>query len=137
MRSHWRSLLTARSLIALAVGLLAFAGLSLLRIRIQHAYYPSAVLGLTLTVLMYVIPGAIVGVLVPQLRLLHGAVLGLLTVLVVWFEVPPWPAELPRVDVAQFIAVATLFGVAVCVAGSGAASWAIWRVTSNNRWRGP
>ena len=136
MRTPWRSLFTARSLLALALGLAAFVGLSLLRIRIQYAFHPAAVLGALLTVLMYVLPGALVALLVPQFRLLHGTVLGLLTVFVVWLEVPLRSARLSWLDVAQFIVLASLFGAVVSLAGSGAAQWAIQRMTSNNRWRG-
>jgi len=137
MHTPWCSLFTARSLLALALGLVAFVGLSLLRIQIQYAFHPAAVLGALLTVLMYVLPGALVALLVPQFRLLHGAVLGLLTVFVVWFEVPLRSAQLSCLDVAQFIVLASLFGAGVSLAGSGAAQWAIQRMTSNNRWRVP
>ena len=137
MRTPWRLLFTVRSLLALGLGLAVFTGLSILRIHIQYTFHPSATLGLALTVLMYVIPGALVGLLVPQFRLLHGAVLGLLTIFVVWSEVPLPSPGLPWLDVAQFIVLAALFGIAFSLAGSGGAYWVVRRVTSNNRWSGP
>jgi uncharacterized membrane protein len=137
MTSAWRSLATVRSLLALAVGLITFAGLSILRIRIQYAWHPVAPIGFSLTVLMYLIPGVTVGLLASQFQLLHGVLLGLLAAAVVWFEVPLQRAAMSGTDAAQFLALIILFGAVVSAAGSVAAHWAVQRVTSNNRWRGP
>ena len=137
MTSIWRSLITGRSLLALGIGLMTFLALSLVRIRFQYAFHPAAPLGFFLTVLMYLIPAVAVGVLATQLRLAHGVILGLLTAAVVWLEVPLPRASLSWADVAQFVALNALFGVVVSVAGSLAAHWAVQRVTSNHRWRGP
>ena len=137
MTSVWRALTSARSLVALGVGLMLFLVLSIVRIRLEVAFYPVAPIGLALTLLMYLIPGAAVGILAPQVRFVDGVILGLLTAVVVWFEVPMQRASLPWTDVAQFAALIVLFGVVVSVAGSLAAHWAVQRVTSNNRWRGP
>jgi len=135
--SVWRQLLTTRSLLALGVGVLAFLALSLVRIRLQYGLHPVAPLGFLFTLLMYLVPGAIVGLLVPQFRLVHGVLLGVITAVVVWFEVPLPHAALSWRDIAQLASLAVLFGVVVSVAGSVAAHWVIQRVTSNNRWRGP
>ena len=137
MTSVWRSLTTGRSLVTLGVGLILFLALSLVRIRLQYAFHPSAPVGLLLTLLMYVIPGASVGLLAPQFRFVDGVILGLLTAGVVWFEVPMQRALSSWRDVTQFVAFIVLIGVVVSVAGSLAAHWAVQRVTSNNRWRGP
>jgi hypothetical protein len=137
MTSPWRSLTTGRSLLALGAGLIAFTALSILRIRLQYTFHPSAIFGLLLTVLMYLIPGAVVGLLAMQFRLLHGAVLGLLTAFVVWFEVPLQRAVLSWIDVAEFLVLMLLFGFVVSAAGGVAAHWAVQRVTSNNRSRRP
>jgi hypothetical protein len=136
MTSIWRSLTSGRSLLALGVGLVLFGGLSILRIRLQYALPLGATLGFALTVLMYLIPGALVGLLVLESRLLHGAILGLLTILVVWFETPLQRASLPWIGITKFLAFLGLFGVVVSAAGSLGASWTVQRVTSNNRWRG-
>jgi hypothetical protein len=93
--------------------------------------------GFLLTLLMYLIPGATVGLLAPQVRFLDGVILGLLTAVVVWFEVRMQRASLAWTDVAQFAGFIVVFGVVVSVAGSLAAHWALQRVTSNNRWMGP
>jgi hypothetical protein len=137
MTSIWRSLTTARSLVALGIGLMLFLALSIVRIRLQYAFHPAAPVGFLLTLLMYLIPGATVGLLAPQVRFLDGVILGLLTAVVVWFEVRMQRASLPWTDVARFAGFIVLFGVVVSVAGSLAAHWAVQRVTSNNRWRGP
>jgi hypothetical protein len=131
MTLSWRSLATTRSFLALGVGLLAFGGLSILRIQLGYALHPAAPIGLVLTALMYLIPGAAVGLLVPQFRLLHGAILGLLTTVVVWFEVPMQLAPLSWTAITQFILVVTLFGVVVSAAASGTAHWLVQRVTSS------
>lgn len=133
MTSPWRSVVTARSLLALVAGLIAFVGLSVLRIRLQYAFYPASAVGFVLTVLMYLIPGAIVALVAAQFRLLHGAALGLLTALVVWFEVPLPPALLSW-DVTWFLVLIVLFGAVVSAAGGLAARWAVRRVTSKAVW---
>jgi hypothetical protein len=137
VHTHWRLLLNGRSLLALALGLMAFVGLSLFRIHLQFTLQPVAALGLVLTVLMYLLPGAIVALLVSERRLMHGAVLGLLTVCVVWCEVPLRSVPVSWLDLVKFVVFMVLFGVVVSTAGAGVGSWAIRRVTSNNRSRGP
>ncbi len=134
MTSVWRSLTTARSLVALGIGLMLFLALSVVRIRLQYAFYPTAPVGLALTLLMYLIPSATVGLLAPQFRFVDGVILGLLTAVVVWIEVRTQFVSLPWTDITQFVVFIVLFGVVVSVAGSLAAHWAAQRVTSNNRW---
>lgn len=129
MTSPWRSLVTARSLVALVVGLIAFVGLSVLRIRLQSAFDPASTVGFVLTVLMYLIPGALVALVAAQFRLLHGAALGLLTAVVVWFEVP-LSRTLPSWVLMRFLVLMVLFGAVVSAAGGLAARWAVRRVTS-------
>jgi hypothetical protein len=121
--SRWLS--TRRSLLALGVGLIAFAGLSILRIRMQYALLPPAALGFILTLLMYLVPGALVALLVPRFRLMHGAVLGLLTTFVVWFEVPLRPTLVSWSAIAQSLMLFAFLGVVVCLVGSAAATWMI------------
>ena len=136
MTSRWRCLTTPRSLLALGVGLGAFTALSVVRIHLQHSLDPSATLGFLLTSLMYLIAGAVVGLLAEPLRLSHGVILGLLAAVVAWFEAP-LHASMPWAAILQFVAVFGLFGAVFSAAGSVAAHWAVQRVTSNNRWRGP
>jgi hypothetical protein len=136
MTSHWRCLTTPRSLLALGTGLGAFMALSVVRIHLQHSLGPSDTLGFLLTSLMYLIAGAVVGLLAQPLRLSHGVILGLLAAVVGWFEAP-LHASMPWAAILQFVAVFGLFGAVFSAAGSLAAHWAVQHVTSNNRWRGP
>ena len=137
MTSVWRSLVTPRALLALSLGLVVFAGLSMLRIRVTYDFHPPATVGLLLTILMYLIPGMVVGLVARNFCLLHGALLGVLAAAVVWFEVPLQRALLAWTAVAQFLLMMVLFGAVIGAVGSIAAHWAVQRVTSNNRWRGP
>ncbi len=121
---------------AFGVGLILFLALSLVRIRLQYAFHPTAPVGLLFTLLMYLIPSASVGLLTPQFRFVDGAVFGLLTAVVVWFEVSTQLALLAWTDVAQFVAVTVLFGVVVSLAGSLTARWTVQRVSPDDRWRG-
>jgi hypothetical protein len=82
---------------------------------------------------MYLIPGAIVALVAAQFRLLHGVALGLLTAVVVWFEVP-LPRALPSWDLMRFLVLMVLFGAVVSAAGGLAARWAVRRVTSKVVW---
>jgi hypothetical protein len=119
-----------RSLLAVVIGLIAFIGLSLLRIQLPQVIQASVFVRLLATLLMYLIPGALVGALAPRSRPLHAAVLGLLTVAVVWREIPLQRAAMSGPQAAQFVLLMALFGVAVSVAGSFAARWLFPPVTS-------
>jgi hypothetical protein len=64
--------------IALAVGLALFAVLSVLRAALQPHLGNASYLGPLLTVVMFVLPGALVGALSPGHSLLYGVLLGVL-----------------------------------------------------------
>jgi|SRR5580693_876016 hypothetical protein len=112
-----------RVALALCAGLVAFALLSYLRIQIQYAVAPPPVVGVILTVLMYLLPGCLVGFLVPRSPLFPGALLGLLTVGVVWLEVPLRPGVVPWGEIAKALAAFSALGIIVCAGGSGAAAY--------------
>jgi hypothetical protein len=112
-----------RIALALLAGLLAFAFLSYLRIQIQYAAAPPPAVGLILTVLMYLLPGCLVGYLVPRSPVISGALLGLLTVAVVWLEVPLRPGVVPWGEIAKALTAFSALGIIVCAGGSGAAAY--------------
>ena len=112
-----------RMALALLAGLVAFAFLSYLRIQIQYATAPPLAVGLILTAVMYLLPGCLVGFLVPRSPLITGALLGLLTVSVVWLEVPLRPAVLPWGEIAKALTAFSALGIIVCAAGSGAVAY--------------
>ena len=127
-----------RTLVALAVGVLSFLLLSLLRIRIQVAAAPQPAVGLTFTLFMYFLPGFVTGLLTPRASLIPGVVLGLLTVGVVWFEVPVRVSLLSWGDLATASASFSAIGMLTCGAGCAAAGYVRnRRMTSNQRLERP
>lgn len=112
-----------RIALALFAGLVAFAFLSYLRIQIQYAAAPPPAVGVILTVLMYLLPGCLVGFLVPRSPLIPGALLGLLTVGVVWLEVPLRPGVMPWGEIAKALTAFSALGIIVCAGGSSAAAY--------------
>jgi hypothetical protein len=128
----------SRTLVALAVGVLSFLILSLLRIRLQFAASPQPAVGLTLTLLMYFLPGFVTGLLTPRASVIPGVVLGLVTVGVVWFEVPLRPSLLSWGDLATAIVAFSALGIVTCGAGCAAAGYLRHRrMTSNQRLERP
>ncbi len=130
----WHTETAPRALLAVVTGLAAFVGLSLLRIKLQYVLHPNAFFGLLLTMLMYLIPGALVGLLARQPKLPHAAVLGGLTVAVVWLEIPLQRAALSGGQVVQFLALISLFGVAITVAGCFVGQWMMQLARSKDPW---
>jgi hypothetical protein len=127
-----------RTLIALAVGVLCFLLLSLLRIRVQFAAAPQPAVGLILTLLMYFLPGFVTGLLIPRASVIPGVVLGLLTVGVVWFEVPLRPSLSSWSDLATALVAFSALGIVTCGAGCAAAGYLRHRrMTSNQRLERP
>jgi hypothetical protein len=110
-----------RTLVALGVGLLTFVVLSSLRIRVQILAPQPAAAAVTLTLLGYLVSGFATGLFLRRAHARLGALLGLLTVAVVWLEAPPGSERLHMADrVAAFLAFAAL-GVVACSAGCWAA----------------
>ena len=125
-----------RMALSLLAGLVAFAFLSYLRIQIQYAAAPPLAVSLILTALMYLLPGGLVGFLVPRSPLISGALLGLLTVGVVWLEVPLRPAVMPWGEIAKALTAFSALGIIVCAGGSSAAAYLrAHRLDANQRLR--
>ncbi len=103
--------------LAVACGVGAFVCVSLLRIEATYQLHPPEALGLVLTLLMYLIPGALVGLMAPTSPVKGGVTLGVLTTLVVLFEVPLRPEFLPVADVARIAAAFLGIGVVACSIG--------------------
>jgi hypothetical protein len=103
--------------LAVVCGVAAFACLSLLRIEATYQLHPPEALGLVLTLLMYLIPGALVGLMAPTSPLKDGVTLGALTTLVVLVEVPLRPGFLPAADIARVAAAFLGIGVVACSIG--------------------
>ena len=129
--------LTARSVATLSLGLILFALLSYVRIRIQFAYSPPAALGLALTVLMYLIPAIWVGFTL-QAWLWNGIALGLLSALVVWWEIHAQLTLVPALEAVKAVALFSIFSVLMCCSGSWGANYFRDHMgaPSNNRWSG-
>jgi hypothetical protein len=108
---------------ALAIALALFAVLSYLRVRVQTAFALPPAVGLTLSFLMYFIPGWVLGLLVGRAPARAGALLGLLTVAVVWLEVPLQLGALAFSDVVIALLAFAGLGVLGCTAGSAAAAY--------------
>lgn len=113
----------ARTLVALGVGLVTFAVLSSLRLRVQTlAPVPPAV-SLGLTLLTYLGSGFATGLFLTRAYVLAGGVLGLLTVAVVCVEVPLRRGALNLADLAAALLAFAALGVATCAAGCAAAGF--------------
>lgn len=110
---------TARLLTAVFAGVGAFALTGALRVQLQDSLNPEPWFGLTLTVLTYVIPGALAGAIGARHSLVLGSIVGALTLPVVFvlFGV----AELQNVSVGMWyepVLVWFLLGVVFCPLGS-------------------
>lgn len=112
-----------RTLVALGVGLLTFVVLSSLRIRVQYVAPQPPAVALLLSLLMYLVSGFVTGLFLPRGHLPAGAVLGLLTVTVVWFEAPLRAGALTVADLATALAAFAACGVLICGAGCAAAGF--------------
>ena len=108
---------------AVALGAAAFVCFSYLRIQIQSTAPPAPLLGVALTLLMYLIPGAVVGCLVPRSPLVPGALLGLLTAPVVWFEVGLRLNSRFWSGLAEISLGVAALGLVGCLAGSVGAAY--------------
>lgn len=73
--------------LALALGLALFALCSVLREAVQAHLGNARFVGALLTVMVFVLPGALVGALSPRHSLLHGVVLGVLAGVFVTMQV--------------------------------------------------
>jgi hypothetical protein len=112
-----------RTLVALGVGLLTFVVLSSLRVRVQYVAPQPPAVALLLSLLMYLVPGFVTGLFLTRGYLPAGAVLGLLTVTVVWFEAPLRAGALSLADLATALAAFAALGVIACSAGCAAAGF--------------
>jgi hypothetical protein len=112
-----------RTLVALGVGLLTFVVLSSLRIRVQYVAPQPPAIALLLSLLMYLVPGFVTGLFLTRGHLTAGAVLGLLTVTVVWFQAPLRAGALTLADLAAALAAFAALGVLTCTAGCAAAGF--------------
>jgi len=72
-----------RSLVAIVAGSATFALTGAIRVQLQDSLSPEPWLAIILTVLTYVIPGAVVGIIVLRRSFVLGAALGALTLPVV------------------------------------------------------
>jgi len=112
-----------RTLVALGVGLLLFVVLSSLRIRWQYLAPQSAAVEAALTLLMYLVSGFATGLFLTRARMLTGSALGLLTVAVVWLELPLRTGELRVTDMAVALLAFAALGTVACAAGCAAAGF--------------
>jgi hypothetical protein len=112
-----------RTLVALGVGLLTFVILSSLRIRVQSLAPQPPAVALVLTLLVYLASGFVTGLFLTRAHGLAGGVLGLLTLGVVWFEVPLRSGGLALADLAAALLAFAALGVMTCAAGSAAAGF--------------
>jgi hypothetical protein len=112
-----------RALVALGVGLLTFVVLSSLRIRVQSLAPQPPAIALVLALLMYLASGFVTGLFLTRAHGLAGGVLGLLTVAVVWFEIPLRAGGLTPADLAAALLAFAASGMITCAAGSAAAGF--------------
>jgi hypothetical protein len=112
-----------RTLVALGVGLLTFGVLSSLRLRVQYVAPQPPAVELVLTLLLYLASGFTTGLFLRRAYVTSGSVLGLLTVAVVWFEVPLRRGGLARADLGAALLAFAALGIATCAAGSAAAGF--------------
>ena len=115
---------TVRFLTAVFAGLGTFALTGALRVQIQDSLSPDPWLGFTLTVLTYVIPGAVAGTISACRSLVLGSLVGALTlpVVLVLFGL----AELRFVPVGMWykpMLAWFLMGVVLCPLGSFLGAW--------------
>ena len=115
---------TVRFLTAVFAGLCTFAVTGALRVQIQDSLSPDPWLGFTLTVLTYVIPGAVAGTISACRSLVLGSLVGALTlpVVLVLFGL----AELQFVPVGMWykpMLAWFLMGVVLCTLGSFLGAW--------------
>ena len=117
-----RRRLILRSTAALVAGALAFIALSTLivNVRLRTDFDPAPWLGLTLTLLLYAVPGVLVGLLSVRRPMLDGAVLGLLTVPVSLYHVGGQSFWLfsALVEMWDVPLVLGTFGVVLCCTAS-------------------
>jgi hypothetical protein len=130
-----RRLLIRSPVLALVVGLALFAVLSLLREAIQPRLWNDSYLGGLLTLVIFVVPGALVGATSPRHSLLYGVVLGLLagafaTLQVGHFSHIDLTAQTTRLFFLSFAGM----GIILCEIGAlaGRAIALKW-LSSNNR----
>jgi hypothetical protein len=115
---------TIRPLTAILAGLGTFAVTGAFRVQLQDSLSPEPWLGFTLTVLTYVIPGTVVGVIVARHSVVLGSLLGALTlpVVLLLFGV----AELRFVPVGMWykpMLTWFLLGILLCPLGSLLGAW--------------
>ncbi len=116
-----RAVAVPRTLVALGAGLLTFAVLSSLRLRVQYlAPQPPAVALLT-TLLAYFGAGFTTGLFLLRGYVLTGGALGLLTVGVVWLELPLRERPLALADLLTALFAFAALGVMTCATGCAAA----------------
>jgi hypothetical protein len=113
------NLLTRPSILALMVGALALIACSLLRVAGQPLVDGVPVIAAILTLLVFLIPGAVTGVLAPRSFFWNGAILGMIGAAFVTlqssqFRMPNWSSIL----LYEAIGVLACISVPSCMVGA-------------------
>jgi hypothetical protein len=122
------NLLTRPSILALMVGALALIACSLLRVAGQPLVDGVPVIAAILTLLVFLIPGAVTGVLAPRSFFWNGAILGMIGAAFVTlqssqFRMPNWSSIL----LYEAIGVLACISVPSCMVGALGGRFVSWR----------
>jgi len=128
------SLVIRSPILALAVGLALFAVLSLLRVAIQPHLEDAAYLGAFLTVLVFVLPGVLVGAFSPGHSLRYGVLLGVLVGAFATWQVNHFHFKLSARPTLLVFGYFAGTGIILCEIGALAGrALALIGLSSNNR----
>ena len=108
-----------------------FAALAMLRMSLQFSYEPSGPIGLTLTALMYLIPGAVVGLVASRIWWLCATIVGVVSAVVVWGDAYHQLRGVPFVSQARAVAFFAFVGIVGVFVGA-AVTTALFRRPSSH-----
>ncbi len=121
-------MLTRPSILALMTGALALSACSLLRVAGQPLFDGMPVVAAISTLLVFLIPGAVTGVVAPRSFFLNGAILGMIAAAFVTlqsnqFRMPNWSSIL----LCEAIGVLACVSVPACIVGALGGRFVSWR----------